>query len=340
MTRQNPTNGASLSTFWGRVDVLDTAGNVFASSPGSSSWGGNAILGFKLESFPRREKTFRLRIPDQSGAHVAEFVINNPFPSTNYPTWTPEALPITKTNGDVQVTLSGLKVVTNWWGKYCNADYKVESSDSSWTTRESTYQWFTDATGNKGPYLSPKESALKFHMQFYRPNGAEFPTNLIWTLPQLSVPNAVCLTNLHASNTVDGIPIWVPIFCGGGVLAVSNGVYYSVRGPVSQAVTVGTSWSSDGSNTVETFGCVHPFAVVETGNLPQSTVITVRFRNSEGHLLSSQNKTGSFGVPVNPEGRTQRQCLELMDTNVDTVSLEIVVNRPKEFEFIVKPPVP
>lgn len=340
MTRQNPTNGAYLDPFWGQVETVDAAGNVFVGNPGSGSVDGNRLIDFNLESFPRREKSFRLRIHDQRNTHVAEFVIRNPFSSTNFPSWTPESLPITKTNGDVQLTLSGLTVVSNGWGNYCNVDYKVESPDSSWTSREHIYQWFTDATGNKGAYLSPNESAWKFHMQVYRPNGGEFPTNLAWTLPLLTVPNDLCVSNLQASNTVDGISIWVPAFCGGGILNISNRIHYSMTGPVGVAANLGASWSGNGSNMLERFGRAHPFVVVETGNLPGATELVIHFRDSDGHLLSSKTKQGSFGIPTNPEGRTQRRCLELTDTNVEAVSVEIVVNRAKEFEFLVKPPAP
>lgn len=338
MTRENPTNGLYMDVSQRQVEVVDAAGNVFKEVPAFTS--GSGLIGFSLHAFPRREKSFRLRLHGDHNSEVAEFVIPNPFPSTNYPTWTPEAYPITKTNENVKATLLGIPTVDFNRGRTCNPDYQIESEDPTWTTREHINQWFTDATGNKGQYLSPTESAWKFHLQVFRPDNAQFPTNVTWTLPLISVPGDLSISNLQASNTVCGIPIWVPVFCGGGILNISNYFGYSMHGPVSRAGTFGTSWTTQSGYILEEFGSAHPFVVVETGELPESAEIIVRFRDGEGHLVLSKLMPGAMVVPGNPGKREHRYCLVMTRTNVDAAQIEVVVNRPKEFEFLVKPPVP
>jgi hypothetical protein len=321
------------------VDTLDADGNVLASNPGSSSWSGDQLLGFSLQAYPRRERKFRIRIHDQGGKYSADFWVANPNPVTNYPTWQALPLPQTQTNGEVTVTLRSLTTVTNWWGCYCNADFKTESEDPAWKDRSHFYQWLSDATGNKGPYLLPTEAAWKLSLQLFRPDKADFPTNQIWTLPLTDVPNDLTWTNLNASNIVDGIPLWVPMMCGGGVLSISNRTQFSMRGPVAQAQYAGVSFSTSGTNTVESFGCSTPFVFLECGEIPSPTELLIRFRDAGGKLLDGEWRSRGDGVGSRESNRKYRHVYQLKDTNCTSVRIEVIVNRPKVFEFLVKPPV-
>src|SRR5262249_28376044 len=69
-----------------------------------------------LPAVPRREKTFELRLYDQTRNLIGKFNVRNPV-YRDYPTWKPESLPATHTTGDLTVSLVGL---TNRWvsGRY------------------------------------------------------------------------------------------------------------------------------------------------------------------------------------------------------------------------------
>lgn len=66
------------------------------------------IQGFALLAFPRWDKEMLARVkPYQAAISKGEFVITNPVPGV-FEHWTPELLPITKSDGDLEVTLTKL----------------------------------------------------------------------------------------------------------------------------------------------------------------------------------------------------------------------------------------
>jgi hypothetical protein len=73
---------------------------------------GNDIVGIRMDAFPRRQSKFKLRIQEwnpQTGQQSVgdAFVIRNPAHGP-YPTWVPDSLPATQSDGDLEVTLNQL----------------------------------------------------------------------------------------------------------------------------------------------------------------------------------------------------------------------------------------
>ena len=73
---------------------------------------GNEVVGIRLEAFPRREGKFKLRLQEwnqQNGRQTMRdaFVISNPAKG-HFPTWYPDPLPMTQSDGDLDVTLTKL----------------------------------------------------------------------------------------------------------------------------------------------------------------------------------------------------------------------------------------
>jgi hypothetical protein len=73
---------------------------------------GNSIEGWAYEHWPRRGRTFTLRIYELGRRYgdatlIDEFTVRNPKPYT-YPVWTARPPPITAHEGDLSVTLTEL----------------------------------------------------------------------------------------------------------------------------------------------------------------------------------------------------------------------------------------
>jgi hypothetical protein len=66
------------------------------------------ILGFLMRAFPRWDKEMLARVkPYGAAISKGEFIITNPVPAA-VENWTPEPLPVTKADGDLEVTLTKL----------------------------------------------------------------------------------------------------------------------------------------------------------------------------------------------------------------------------------------
>jgi hypothetical protein len=95
-------------------DQAMTAGAHVEKSTSSHVRDGVDFQGFILHAFPRRDKLTILRAKNYNGpVSKGEFVITNeeggPFAD-----WTPEPLPITKSDGDLEVTLTNLVASMPW----------------------------------------------------------------------------------------------------------------------------------------------------------------------------------------------------------------------------------
>jgi hypothetical protein len=100
--------------FCSRAEIVDEAGNRqiadAANYPNSDPQLAANIIPLILPTFPRRNGELTVRY---YGIHPsyprpdAVFHISNPAPGS-YPHWTPDPLPITRTSGDLKVTLTGV----------------------------------------------------------------------------------------------------------------------------------------------------------------------------------------------------------------------------------------
>jgi hypothetical protein len=74
---------------------------------GSHIKDGVEVHGFVLDAFPRWDKEFILRARyHQKPIAEGEFVVTNPHPVSAEASWTPDLLPVTKSDGDFEVTLT------------------------------------------------------------------------------------------------------------------------------------------------------------------------------------------------------------------------------------------
>jgi len=209
---------------------------------------GYEVAAWELSAFPRRGKRVGLRIYHQNGqwSRVAEFYVNNPV-NRSYPIWQPEALPATRSDGDLTVTLSDLSVgdLKPLWhsmlgfGQTRIALSFTESGQPS-AAWEPVSFLIEDATGNRRedwqftmnddydrevgrilPGMFNPHEAWKLRIGVARKEGAEFRAEELWTVrgapfgegqEGFSVSTnlqgvSLCLTRTNASFTGNNHPV-------------------------------------------------------------------------------------------------------------------------------------
>jgi hypothetical protein len=338
VTQQNPSDYSYLRQLdCSRIRCV-SKGAVLETFVGTRTW--NGIYMYSLPVFPRREREFTVQlIRRQTNSIFAELTISNPLPQILYPEWHPRQLPQTETNGSVVVTLK--KIIqdqNNSPNVTCRCIYHVDSVDPAWKGTQKSQHWFSDATGNTGDYLFTNEMAWKLHLNLYRHDEAEFPSNVVWRLPMTPVPSATNFIRINQSNVLDGVPIEVSYFCGKGKLVISNQVYVSMHPSHGS----GYGMSRNSRRTVESYSNEHPFIILEAPHLSDSDRLMVRCRGKNGKLLGVNNIREIASV-IDLNGKRIERLLysaDYLDGYAGEIQMELVLSHPKRFDFLVKPPQP
>ncbi len=189
------------------------------------------IEGWAFESWPRRERTFTLRVYEQGKRYpdatpIGQFTVRNPTPG-KYPVWTAPEPPMTAREGDLSVTLfdltAGVGRGSNKWKPAPNptvsqprAGFRIERNGRA------TKEWgiasveASDATSNfiagiwsssqepdaeyveLQPHLWPAEPAWKLRVGFTQ--RSNFVASELWTIRGVPLPGTD-LTNTVPTQT-------------------------------------------------------------------------------------------------------------------------------------------
>jgi hypothetical protein len=334
--------------FHSRIETDDSNGFTYVvPSSGYSSFG-TGILIFSLDSFPRRDKSFPMRVYEKD-THKLLFnlTIANPVYGETISEWPPETVPATKTADPVTVTLNELKVERQSWENpnlpkdfhplVINPDLTITVSDPKWEKNRRYYS-IADATGNVGfnEILSPFEPCWKLRVGVLRTDESEFAPHEIWTLDPVPVLTSPGFKALGLKKTVDGIPFEVPFVSTAGRVRIESGVTSFVDGSEKDS---GSSTSS-GTQTVN--GKTVSYLEYQDDrsrflvSLPQSvnTELIMVVKDQDGLVLSDRNQSSMSGNG----GVWTRSVRFTPQSDTETVQLSIIVNRSRDFEFFVKPP--
>jgi hypothetical protein len=177
------------------------------------------ISAIQLDAFPRRDNKFFMRFQSwgPGGQHASKdkFVIANPVRGKTFSKWTPDPLPNTQSDGDVDVTLTKLAMGPSPWNRngisksdpanqVMQFDFDVQQKGQSVTNWHPVYVETSDATGNdiKGwvneynqngtpagyfyqSGLWPNEPAWKVRLEFSRTSG--FNDDELWSVTNIPV---------------------------------------------------------------------------------------------------------------------------------------------------------
>lgn len=233
-----------------RLVVFDEFGNSFDAGPNKTAFstfvGKNEsrVNGWCPSAFPRRSRLIGFRLFEQGKTNarcLAEFAVTNPAYG-NYPTWRPEPFPISKTNGDMSITLvslkSGLskadetKVAASNEIAVTQAAYRVMDTNGVSDSWRPNSVEISDATGNQ--WMVYKESdpprqqdgnelfsfvgalwpgeVWKLRFEFSR--IADFRADETFTFSGIAVPGAKQVVQLQNSTNVAGTKIQLTTLCG------------------------------------------------------------------------------------------------------------------------------
>ncbi len=224
MTRRHAKTGKSLDfDWWKKSTITDMHGeerqDVSPQRGIYSGWGQSSSSGsrpFPLDTsvdhqgLPRlilvasgflgfrAGKTFKLKVYNTSDEVVAEFDLPNPV-TTPIPEWTPESLPVTKSDGDLSITLKKLTIREHRYnsGEQEQVSWNLIPEISYEQGGQSTTHWYAslslfDALGNPNlswsGNISKHESAWKVRATCYRNQSAPFAPNEIIESDWIDVP--------------------------------------------------------------------------------------------------------------------------------------------------------
>jgi hypothetical protein len=223
-----------------RVVIGDDQGNRFdGGTPHGVMTSSDMLTIMRVEgwcpaAFPRRGKNLHVYYYERGKSNsplVADFLIPNPAPG-NYPTWTPEALPATRTNEGLSVSLITLKSGLSRKDKtkpaasneiaVAEAAFRIiqagretnawrpkaveiwDATGNHWTTypntissrRENGMDYFSFDGG-----LWPGEAAWKMRFEISR--VADYLPDEVFTFSGIIVPGATQVINLENSTNID-----------------------------------------------------------------------------------------------------------------------------------------
>jgi hypothetical protein len=324
--------GANVNSYpWQWYLAVDDDGFIYPMNGGS----GSSTIGTKvyhhtdLQAYPRRQKDFELRFLDGQYQALGSIRVTNPNQGP-FPVWRSDPLPIYRTNDGMVVMLERLSEGGRDGSRWVNAKWKVVAVESAWQKAEPVYQIYEDATGNQGGRLAFTEPAWKLSLPFHRNGWTNFNDAEKFLIRELKMPAAGECQWLDTNFTCAGVTISLLALAGPGTLSITNGTNYGFS-----ATGQNSGWgnTSDGRITVEKISSAQPFFCIETSKPQEGDEVRFRIVGSDGVELKSSSN-GWHGTQKG--GRRYKQVFDVTD-GVDTISLEVIISRPRVFEFFVNP---
>jgi hypothetical protein len=329
----NAAGGAGTPTLWQSYVAEDDSGFRYPSGGGycsSSDALGHTTYALTLSAYPRRQKEFLFDFLDSKGAVIASLRVPNPVRGP-FPEWQPAPMPQTQTNGPVRLTLEKWEEIEEGQWYYPRLKFHLQATDPAWTEARERYSTLVDATGNEGSFLSRRERVWKLKTSVFRERPQDFATNEQVILTNIAVPAAGQFVAIDRSVDRDGVGIKVLVLAGAGQFGISNGVTRFMFAPPTG--TGSHSTSSWGTNSTESWGIGTPTLLVEARNMQSDDDLQFHVRDDTGQEL----KVASYGYDgMNSGARMYKPSFTPSD-GAKFVTVQIMVNRPLRFEFLVNP---
>lgn len=337
------TNGTRINSLpWENYRAESVDKEIFTVEGGSCSFGGGIagvpqVYGLSLRSFPRREREFILRFTEYDGTDLGSIRVANPL-NGPFPEWKPRPLPQPSTNGDVVLTLKGIVRHGSGHRAYFAADYALASTNVLWSGNRVTYTSYSDATGNQGPRMSFKEPAWKVTATVHRQDASRMLDSEKLILTNIVAPDAGTFGLMDHEAVLAGVGVRVAALSGPAMLYRTNSAGWAVMSlDRPQDYAYGTSGSSsDGKTTVQHWGYGKPFLILETDSTSMTDGAQLFYRafGENGRDLGSEHTTG---YSTDSRGWQTRAIGFDKWTNGTIARLEIMLSRPKVFEFVIDP---
>ena len=326
-----PNGAAMTATPWAGYSTEDETGFRYNAEGGSCSFGGggSTTYGLIVRSYPRRQSGLALHFHDAQGAVVATLQLPNPMRGP-FPQWQPQALPQTQTNGPVTLTLLSLHAGGNTRWYFVRPKWTLTASESAWDRAKVRSTTFSDATGNEGQNLSRRESAWQARALVFRERPEDFSAAERLVATNFSIPAAGEFVPVDQSLEREGVKLTALVLAGPGQFCITNGFHRGMAPGLSNS----RSTSSQGTNTVESWGSPLPFLLVEAKNVQPDDEILLRLMDDQGREIKLGDTGGYDNLPNG--GRLYKRTFTALD-DAKSLTLEVLVNRPLIFEFMINP---
>lgn len=319
---------------WSWLVAVDDEGFRYPMSGGSCStgMGAQAMHGVTFNAFPRRQNSFRLDFLDSSYKVIAQARIENPLPLPPPEfSWRSQPMPVTQTNGELALTLVSAKEQTNAWGSYLNPKWQTQASDPRWKNTQVGYVRTMDPTGNEGGFLSRKEKVWQLKATYHRARWESFDAAERMSVTNLAVPAPGEIIPIDLAQECAGVRVTVEGLYGAGTLYITNGIQRAMTTDYQG----GWGTTSSGNITVESFGGKQPFLLMEVAGLGDHDELRLRLTDDQGRPVKHEDQ-GSYHYRSGSKARIYKPSIEVTN-EVQSLSLEIVVSRAKEFVFYINP---
>ncbi|QDU45638.1 hypothetical protein Mal52_41330 [Symmachiella dynata] len=371
-SRRNRETGEAMGfDWWQRCSAVDVNGWVvkdfvphqeffsdrfWDGSNSGGQWGGDrplqsistgeydiVVASSMLPSFRTAGTSFTLQVHNTTGKVVAEFEVPSPGVAKNS-TWVPKALPITKSTGDLSVSLKDLKLELphqpKGYALNAFADVSMPSDDRSAQWRLENVH-LEDELGNVSDVydciLSPLEPAWKVVARLARREDAPPLPIETWNAGSIPLPADGKVKSLHLSGSVGGASIGVESIGGAGQVTYKelganlgrqrhfhdSGVWVNEKN-----VRIEVELATDGNQHLRTIKSDIPHLVLK---LPLLT------RLQELRILGLDNLNQQIpGKVTEEEGKTYW----FFEPSPGSTSIDVkfIITNKREVEFIVAPP--
>lgn len=275
--------------------------------PGTDLWGTGEFIVYRSDSVPRRSRKLTVRLEELNGKLI-EFTIDNPFFREHFPEWTPGPMPAQATRGPFTVELTDFECRT---GQGVFPLVKCECSDPSLQPCF-VHATLEDATGNRGPFISPNEKAWKVVANLSVPVTAKSPLNERIPIAKITIPpaNTVVLWNPTDNQGVVNLPIRA---------VAGPGDYQLVKGKWQVGIAKDADARVQGPALLCDFGAMRVAGVLQ--------------------IKSLQGDSRSLGKAIKSTQFESRTTYDLRNYSPgDQVEIELNRSSTERFEFIVAPP--
>jgi hypothetical protein len=330
----DPTGAAITGQPWEQYGAQGDDGSAYQREGGGCSMGGGSapmeVHGLILRSYPRRQSRFKLHLFDAKGAVLAKLDVENPVRGP-FPEWRPSPLPQTQSNGPVTLTLEGLQEAGSAPYRYISPKWSMTSTDAGWSKARVRYLNLIDSTGNEGQWLSRREKVWMLRAQMYRESLQDFAPAEYVAFTNVAIPEAGKCIQPGQAVERNGVRLLVHAIAGAGAIANTNGTGWQML--TNASGFVGHSTSAHGRITIEKWGSRTPFILLEARNVQDNDDIRFELHDDLGR---SVNLDDSHGYGLSNGGRLYLRGFTPPE-GASSLTLEIVVNRPLQFEFLVNP---
>lgn len=332
-----------------RVELVDEYGQHFGED--NSCWFGSVRfwrVGHLFQVFPRSETNLIMLVTTWKGSKTKRLGFPNPHVA-QAAAWSGMDLPQQKQDGDLSIVLTGLRLRTNgvaakywetmavYWEPMWELDHENKKIDG-WDVPE----WFAeDPTGNRGQQLGTNQPVLRYSATFY-PSA----TNAQAAQPLAILPQSV-VTNLQSplwwkkTAQYEGQDISVLGLFPSGSYFFKQGILLATppirMGLVRGGAPSGWTATSLSVNPLKVVYCHGYYSLtnsvifVSAPKLPQKARLAIRLRDGQGSLWVAEPE---------PQGSTDGiyPFLVSLPSSIYQVTPELVLLKPVEAEFMVKPP--